>query len=344
MHMPTDGNSARDEAPRSPDGVQTGKSPVWYLSAMAAIQNEAPYLEEWLAFCVLEGVEHFLLYDNCSTDEPREVLRPWIEAGIVELFDWPIHWKDAAQTKAYMDALQRLRGRARWAAFIDPDEYLFSPTGKSVAEVLQRYEEHAGIVVNWQCYGTSGHQTRPHGLTIESYTRRARTGWARNQRVKSIVDPMLVMAPYGSHLFKVEPPHSLVTEDFKRVRPVRSFKWPRPLRHLAARTPYLPFDPYSTKGPSPKQVSVGELRINHYVTRSTEESRLKYKDRASMSPRDRRSHARYHDRNEVEDAILVGRAVAVWEIIARVRSMSVQLPCAPFLVDGKAVPPEQPSK
>lgn len=313
-------SNARNESLSRTANGDPGRSHVWYLSVMAAIQNEGPYLDEWLAFCMLEGVEHFLLYDNSSTDEPLKVLLPWIEAGIVELFDWPIHWKDAAQTKAYMDAVKRLRGRTRWAAFIDPDEYLFSPMGKMVAEVLRRYEEHAGVVVNWQCYGTSGHETRPSGLTIESYTRRARTDWARNSRVKSIVDPLLVVEPYGSHLFKVEPPHTLVTEDFKPVRPIRSFKWPRPLRHIAAQIPYLPFDPYSTKGPSPKQVSVSELRINHYVTRSEAEAALKYKDRASMSRRDRRSHARYHDRNEVEDSILAPRAARVREIIAEVRS------------------------
>jgi glycosyltransferase involved in cell wall biosynthesis len=312
-------SSKRDEVLTDASSAERAKSPVWYLSVMAAIQNEGPYLDEWLAFCMSEGVEHFLLYDNCSTDEPQEVLKPWIEAGIVELFDWPIHWKDAAQTKAYMDALQRLRGRTKWAAFIDPDEYLFSPTGKSVADVLRRYEDHAGVVVNWQCYGSSGHRARPSGLTIESYTHRARTDWARNQRVKSIVDPAVVIEPFGSHLFRVERPHSLVTEDFKRVRPVRWFKCPRPLRHLAAGLPYLPFDPYSTRGPSPKQVSVKQLRINHYVTRSSDEARAKYKDRASMSRSDRRSHARYHDRNEVEDAILASRADRVREIIAGVR-------------------------
>ena len=106
-----------------------GQAPLWYLSATTVFKNEAPYLEEWLAFCVLEGVEHFLLYDNGSTDNAREVLKPWIDVGIVELLDWPLHWKSGAQTKAFIDALDRLRGRARWTAFIDVDEFLFSPTG-----------------------------------------------------------------------------------------------------------------------------------------------------------------------------------------------------------------------
>jgi glycosyltransferase involved in cell wall biosynthesis len=255
---------------------------------MTVFQNEARYLDEWLAFCVSEGIEHLLLYDNCSTDNFREVLQPWIERGIVELFDWPVHWKDGAQTKAYLDALQRVRGRARWLAFIDIDEYLFSPTGNTVSEVLKQYEAHAGVVVNWQCYGTSGHKMRPAGLTIENYTRRAKTEWARNRRVKSIVNPLLAIEPKGSHLVKVQPGHALVTEDFKPVRIVRSANGRKRLRQVAAWLPYVPFDPYSRIEPSPKQVSVSQLRINHYVTRSHEDVQLKYKNRTTMRERDRR--------------------------------------------------------
>lgn len=305
------------DAPLERDG-----SNRWYLCAMAAIQNEAPYLDEWLAFCVLEGIEHVLLYDNCSTDNSREVLQPWIAAGIVELVDWPLHWKNGAQSKAFLDALGRLRGRTKWAAFIDPDEFLFSPTGRTVAEVLEGYEDHAGVVVNWQCYGTSGHVKRPPGLTIENFTKRARTNWARNYRVKTIVDPSLAIEPQSAHLFRVQPGHELVTEDLKPVRVVRRANGRRRLRHLAARLPYLPFDPYAKFQPAKGQVSVSQLRINHYVTRSAEELPLKYKNRDSMKDADRRSHGRYHDRNEIEDAVLAQRAERVREVIANLRAGS----------------------
>ena len=298
----------------------SSKSPSWYLSAMAIFKNEAAYLDEWLAFCVLEGVEHVLLYDNSSTDNSREVLQPWINAGIVELFDWPIPWMRGAQTKAYNHALRRLRGRTRWAAFIDIDEYLFSPTGQPVSEVLKRYEGHAGVIVNWQCYGTSGRRARPAGLTLENYTGRAKTDWARNCRVKTIVDPLLAVEPAGAHLFKVQPGHALVTEDFNPVRIIPVAKWHRALRHLAAWLPYIPFDPYSALEPSPKRVSVSNLRINHYVTRSGEELALKYKDTNILLERDRRSHGRYHDRNEVEDPVLVPKAGLVRKLIAAVHA------------------------
>ena len=307
--------AASDVAPDPAD-----RSPRWYLTAMAAIQNEGPYLDEWLAFCVLEGIEHVLLYDNSSTDNTREVLQPWIKAGIVELIDWPLHWKSQSQSKAFVDALNRLRGRTKWAAFIDPDEYLFSPTGETVSDVLKEYEEHAGVIVNWQCYGTSGHRTRPAGMTIESFVRRARRSWPRNRRVKTIVDPSLAVEPQSAHLFKVVSGRALVTEDLKPVRVVRRVNGQRLLRHVAAWLPYLPFDPYAKFQPADGQVSVSKLRINHYVTRSTEELLSKYKDRDSMSAWDRRSHGRYHDRNEVEDPVLASRAARVREVIARVHA------------------------
>lgn len=309
---------------RSDNSAQRA-SPTWYLSAVTVFKNEAPYLDEWLAFCVLEGIERVLLYDNGSTDNFRDVLRPWIEAGIVELLDWPLHWKSGAQTKAFLDALTRLRGRTKWAAFIDIDEFLFSPGGEPVSKVLKQYEGHAGVIVNWQCYGSSGHRTRPAGLTIENYTRRAKTDWPRNRRVKTIVDPMLAVEPQSAHLFKVEAGHALVTEDFKPVRVVRHANGRRRLRHLAAWLPYLPFDPYSKTEPSIPQVSVSRLRINHYVTRSDEEMPLKYKDRNSLRDRDRRSHSRYHNRNEVEDDVLCSRAQQVRDVIARVKSGSPPL-------------------
>ena len=298
-------------------------SPHWYLCAVAIFKDEARHLDEWLAFGVLEGIEHVLLYDHSSTDDSKAVLQPWIDAGIVELIDWPVAWKGGAQKYAYIDALRRLRGRTRWAAFIDIDEFLFSPTGRTLPDVLTRYEAHAGVVVNWQCYGTSGHAAPPAGLTIESFTHRARTNWARNRRVKTIVDPFAAIEPDSPHLFKVQSGQALVTEDFKPVELLRSKNGRHRMRHLAAWLPYLPFDPYSVIRPLPEQVSVNDLRINHYVTRSGGDLKLKYKDRSTMMAPDRRSYSRYHDRNEVEDPILASKAEQVREIITRVRETNL---------------------
>ena len=54
-----------------------------YLSITAVLQNEAPYIKEWIEYHRLVGVERFYIYDNESTDNVKEILKPYIDLGIV---------------------------------------------------------------------------------------------------------------------------------------------------------------------------------------------------------------------------------------------------------------------
>ena len=45
-----------------------------YLSVVAIMKNEKPYLKEWLEYHLMQGVEHFYLCDNDSTDGSKEYL------------------------------------------------------------------------------------------------------------------------------------------------------------------------------------------------------------------------------------------------------------------------------
>src|ERR1700682_4458448 len=135
-----------------------------YLAVCAMFKDEAPYLVEWIEFHRLIGVEHFFLYDNRSADSSRAVLEPWVRAGVVSVAESSIPLADGGQSLVYADGLERARGHARWLAFLDIDEFLFSPERKSLADVLPDYESHAGAVVNWQVYGSSGLAAMPPGL------------------------------------------------------------------------------------------------------------------------------------------------------------------------------------
>ena len=59
-----------------------------YLALVAIVKNEASYLDEWIEFHRLVGVEHIYLYDNGSTDQTREVVAPYISQGFVTLMRW----------------------------------------------------------------------------------------------------------------------------------------------------------------------------------------------------------------------------------------------------------------
>jgi len=203
------------------------------LSICAIYQDEAPYLREWVAFHRLIGVERFFLYDHESTDTHREELAPFVHDGTVLIQDWPVN---PGQREAYDHCVAEHGHESRWIAFIDIDEFLFSPSDESIAEILSEYDHLPGVGVPWAVFGSSGHKTRPPGLVIESYT--LRSARPRNSRwFKSIVDPRGVVRAMGPHAFSYR--------DRNYAGPVPAF---------------VPFE---------------RLRINHYWTKSEEELRQK---------------------------------------------------------------------
>lgn len=113
-----------------------------YLSVCAIYRNEAPYMQEWLEFHLLEGVERFYLYDNSSTDEHLEVLRPYVDEGLVVLHEWNTH---PGQIESYNHCLAEHGPDTRWLGFIDLDEYLFSPAGESLSGALREFEQWPGV-------------------------------------------------------------------------------------------------------------------------------------------------------------------------------------------------------
>jgi hypothetical protein len=250
----------------------------FYLSICAIYRDEAPYLREWIEFHRLVGVERFYLYNNGSTDEHLEVLAPYVDAGTVVMRDWPVF---PGQIQAYEDCLKRHRDESRWIAFIDLDEFLFSPTGSPVPDLLKEFERFPGVAVNWAMFGSSGHRTKPPGLVIENYLRR--TADPRlNSIIKSIANPRRVSAFGTPHYFMYR--HG-VTVDVDQ-RPM--FKAPL----------------WRTESPS-----LERLRINHYVVKSEEEFRRKlargHADGARPKPKEAATRwiKRY---NDVEDrAILI---------------------------------------
>jgi hypothetical protein len=232
LHDPPADWTARATRGTPADGV--------YLAACSVYLNEAPYLREWIEFHRLMGVERFFLYDNNSADDHLEALAPYIEEGIVTLREWRSSPLD--QREVFDHCLDAHREHARWIAFLDLDEFLFSPTGASVADLLHDYEDWPGVGVNWAMFSHSGHLTRPSGLVIESYPYRdaEETGL-----IKSIVDPLRTVRCANAHWFTYE--YGL---------PVDENRWP--LAEAQAKSP-----------------SFERLRINHYASRSREELRDK---------------------------------------------------------------------
>ena len=210
-----------------------------YLSVCAIYRDEADYLAEWVEFHRQVGVERFFLYNNFSKDHHREVLAPYVEEGVVTIRDWPVLDGRVGQIAAYNDCLRWHRYDSRWIAFIDLDEFLFSPADEPLTSVLAEYEEWPGVAVRWVMFGSSGHETKMPGLVMENYRRRIEFDGDIN--MKTIVDPVRTTRCHSAHSFGY--PYLLAVDENRF--PVRGTR--------------LPTD------------SADRLRLNHYHWKSHEE-------------------------------------------------------------------------
>lgn len=157
------------------------------LSICAIFQNESLYLREWIEFHRMMGVEKFYLYNNRSTDGWKCIVEPYIALGIVDVKDWP--HSPPTQLAAYQDCIDRTHDTGQRIAFLDCDEFLWSPSYDTVTEPLSYLPETWGAVgVNWMCFGDSGLKSWENVPVIERFTWRIRTDHYVNSHIKSIVN------------------------------------------------------------------------------------------------------------------------------------------------------------
>ena len=252
------------------------------------------------------GVERFFLYNNRSSEDGhRQALAPYIEEGVVELHEWPdclppnVVTGEATQAATFQHCIQNHAHESRWIAFLDLDEFLFSPLGRPLPDLLAEYERWPGVGANWANFGASGHKTKPDALVIESYTRRTDDP-ERNRLIKCVIDPRRVRNFCLAHFFIFHgDPHVVVDENH---HPVEG----------------RPGSPYSKTD----EVSFERLRVNHYVTKSEEELQRK-----QMRPRVDNGRMRVYGEgavarmlaalDEVEDRTIQMYLPAVREELAR---------------------------
>ena len=183
------------------------------------------------------GVEHFYLYDNDSEDDYEAVIGRFVEQGDITLYRWP---GTAQHEPVIKHCLDQHRKMSRWIAFSDDDEFLFPAAEDDLRVALRQYEPYAGVAVSWLLFGSNGHRTRPKGLVIENYRRRA--NWI-DPHVKCVVDPSRVVSP------------SVIAHAF----------------HCVAGETVVDETKQPLTGPFREHPSADVLCLNHYLIKSREE-------------------------------------------------------------------------
>lgn len=256
---------------------------MYDVVAVTIIRDQAPYIKEWIDYHLLAGVNHFLIYDNDSSDNLQEVLKPYAEKKLVTVMPAP---QTHRQLEAYNDAVRNFKYFCRLMAFIDVDEFILPKGGKSIAQVTDEILDAAdadGIAINLHNFGSNGIEKADNNVgVLERFTRRAVDDWAPlegeipsgNAAVKVIADPRRIKCFTNPHVPKMLDGCKCVNENGVEV--TGNFSVP---------------------------VTADKIVINCYVTKSRAEyaEKVHRRETAKFAKRNEVIGFDANDRNEVVD-------------------------------------------
>jgi hypothetical protein len=257
------------------------------LAICAIVRDEAPYLEEWIAYHSLAGVACFEIHDDASSDGTAALLdrlsrhvrlRHTKVAGDAD-YGW-------TQRRAYAAGARALAGQVAFVAFIDVDEFLVSRAGRSLPEELAAFGADVGaIAVGQLVFGSCFRRLRSRDPVTARFTRRAADDHEEHAWFKTIVRPECVA--------EVDSAHSVRLAGGRYVH--------------SDGAPLSRHDDHPGHG---AHFSGGSLVLHHYMVKSEEEFRAK---QAKWAARGRGAHygdfyfnARQQSCNRVADDRLRG--------------------------------------
>jgi hypothetical protein len=128
------------------------------LCLIAIFKNESNIMNEWIQHYLSEGVDKFLLIDNGSTDNYREILQPYITNNVVDLVvDSTRHKQTELYNKYYLNKCKEYD----WVIICDLDEFIYSRLGyKTINHFLATvHPQVSQVCIPWKMFGSNGYNT-----------------------------------------------------------------------------------------------------------------------------------------------------------------------------------------
>ena len=154
----------------------------YYLSLCLFVKNER-YLEEFITYYKILGIEHFYIYDNESTIPIKDRLSNNFYSEYITFIDFPGLYQ---QLNAYNDCLEKYGCETEWLIVVDSDEYILPKKHWTIRHFLNFYEDYAAIGINWVIFGSNSNYHRPNGYLIENYTK---CNKSQDDQLKCIIKP-----------------------------------------------------------------------------------------------------------------------------------------------------------
>ena len=132
------------------------------FAIMAIFKNETMVLKTWLEHYLWQGVDHFYLIDNGSTDDPLTILQSYIDQGLVTYYYKPERFCQAQHYRFVFD-YENLKEKCKWLCICDLDEFFFG-TEQSLAKELDNFDNYDVINTHSFFYGSDGLIKQPEDI------------------------------------------------------------------------------------------------------------------------------------------------------------------------------------
>jgi hypothetical protein len=145
---------------------------MYSLSVLAMFKNEASIINNWIDHYLAEGVEHFYLIDNGSTDDSINKISRY--AKYITLIKDSRRMPTQPQTYLLNHVyLNKIKDETTWIIICDIDEYIYARNRcVQIMEVLKKLPPNVEkIWIPWKCFGSNGYTSQPKHVT-SSFTKR----------------------------------------------------------------------------------------------------------------------------------------------------------------------------
>ena len=172
---------------------------------VAILKDEERFLDEWIIYHKMLGIDHFFLYDDDPAFPLEHFVKPY------QKFATAIHWSPldrqyagrSRQTRAYTHAVEHFALRYDWVLFLDADEFVVLRRHETVQDFLNEFPPHVNAVsLNWHLFGHNGYYDDPEGLISASLTRRMSDA---HKDCKTFSRPQKILLPiHSAHYCELE--------------------------------------------------------------------------------------------------------------------------------------------
>ena len=156
---------------------------MYLFSVLCMFKNESSIIKEWIQHYISEGIDHFYLIDNGSTDDYHSQIKDYTD--LITLVVDPTRLPKGTQRTLYnKHFFEIIKKETEFILPCDIDEYVYSRNGyKTIKDFLEK-SEYDSIWIPWKLFGTKCEST-PDSI-INSLTKRKKYFVQETEKLKGM--------------------------------------------------------------------------------------------------------------------------------------------------------------